>query len=145
MVDKEVDKILELMEIDNIVDKTIALIKKDCCDNYDEYYNNYYIDKYFLNKKEYMKFLIEGEITNNQREIHDLIEEYQLEANKKFMKKLVKLEGYALKYASEELKNNKEVVLEAVKQNGKLLQYASEELRNDKEVVQEAVKNLVLH
>lgn len=35
---------------------------------------------------------------------------------------------------------NKEVVLEAVKEDGYALRYASEELQNDKEVVLEAVK-----
>ena len=76
-------------EIDNIVDKTIELIAND---DY-EYDNGFYMDKYFLNKKDYMKLLINGEITNTQRKIHDLIEEYQLKENKKFMIKLIWLDG----------------------------------------------------
>ena len=39
--------------------------------------------------------------------------------------------GYALRYASEELKNNKKNVLVAVNQNGYALEYASEEIQND--------------
>ena len=54
--------------------------------------------------------------------------------------KIVKQNGFALEYASEELKNDKEIVLEVVKQNGYALKYASKELKNDKEVVLEAVK-----
>ena len=52
----------------------------------------------------------------------------------------VKSNGYALEYASEELRGDKEVVLEAVKENGRALQFASYELRADKDVVMEAVK-----
>jgi hypothetical protein len=52
----------------------------------------------------------------------------------------VKQNGWALEYASEELKRDREVVMEAVKQEGTALQYASEELRGDREVVLEAVK-----
>lgn len=54
--------------------------------------------------------------------------------------KAVKKNGWALQYASIELKNDREIVLEAVKRNGCALQYASELLRNDREVVLEAVK-----
>ena len=47
--------------------------------------------------------------------------------------------GWALKYASEELKNDKEVVLAAVAQYGYALEYASNDMKNDKEVVMAAV------
>jgi hypothetical protein len=47
--------------------------------------------------------------------------------------------GWALEYASVELKNDEEVVLAAVAQDGRALVYASAELRNDKEVVLAAV------
>jgi hypothetical protein len=47
--------------------------------------------------------------------------------------------GWALQYASAELKNDKEVVLVAVAQNGRALVHASVELKNDKEVVLAAV------
>ena len=153
-------------EIDDIVNKTLELIENDYESIELPFIDDRYgIHRYFTNKKEYMKLLINGEITNTQRKIHDLIEKYQLEANKKFMMMLVKLDynglqfaseklrndkevvreaikqnGYTIRYASEELKNDKEVVLEAVKQNGKALLYASKELRNDKEVVLEAVR-----
>lgn len=52
----------------------------------------------------------------------------------------VKRNGYALKYASVELKNDKEVVLEAVRDNGMALWFAGEEIQNCKEVVFEAVR-----
>jgi hypothetical protein len=43
--------------------------------------------------------------------------------------------GFALRYASKQLKNNKEIVKIAVAQWGLALEYASEELRNDPEIV----------
>jgi len=43
--------------------------------------------------------------------------------------------GYALRYASLELRGDKEVVLAAVAHDGYALRYASEELRGDKEAV----------
>lgn len=49
--------------------------------------------------------------------------------------------GYALKFASEELKNNRSVVFAAVNQRGTALMYASEELREDHYVVLDAVRN----
>ncbi|WP_064610347.1 DUF4116 domain-containing protein [Streptobacillus moniliformis] len=51
--------------------------------------------------------------------------------NKKEVLKAVKQDGWALEFASEELKNDKEVVMAAVKQNGDALQFASERLRNN--------------
>jgi len=41
----------------------------------------------------------------------------------------VKQNGWALKYASEELQNDREVVLAAIKRNGVGLGYASDELQ----------------
>jgi len=52
----------------------------------------------------------------------------------------VKQYGFALEYASAELKGDREIVMEAVKQNGRALQYASAELQGDREIVMEAVK-----
>ncbi|KAG2374728.1 hypothetical protein C9374_010472 [Naegleria lovaniensis] len=57
-----------------------------------------------------------------------------------FVLQQVKHDGFALEYASQELRNDREIVLEAVKQNGFALEYASQELRNDREIVLEAVK-----
>ena len=51
----------------------------------------------------------------------------------------MKNHGYALQYASGELKADKEVAFEAVKQDAQALQYASKDLKADKEVVLEAV------
>jgi hypothetical protein len=59
--------------------------------------------------------------------------------------KAVKRDGYALKFASEELRNDKEVVIAAVGykgtflRHGRALKYASEELRNDIDVVRAAL------
>jgi hypothetical protein len=50
-------------------------------------------------------------------------------------------DGFALQYASEELRGDREVVLKAVRSklapqdSTRVLQYASEELRNDSDVV----------
>lgn len=49
--------------------------------------------------------------------------------------------GYALEYASEELRGDKEVALIAMAQYGFALRFASENLRGDKEVVLVAVDN----
>jgi hypothetical protein len=55
-----------------------------------------------------------------------------LRNNKEIVLVAVKNDGWALKYASDELKNDKEVVLTAVTQNDYGLKFASENLRNDK-------------
>ena len=47
----------------------------------------------------------------------------------------VKQYGYALQFASANLKNDREVVLAAVTQNGYVREYASANLQNDREVV----------
>jgi hypothetical protein len=60
--------------------------------------------------------------------------------DKKFVLEKVKQTGWALEYASDELKKDKEVVLEAAKENGWALQFASAELLNDKDFMLEAVK-----
>ena len=52
----------------------------------------------------------------------------------------VKKEGMALIYASEKLRNNPEIILEAIKENAYALNYASEELRNNKEIVLVAIR-----
>jgi len=57
----------------------------------------------------------------------------------KLLKEL-KRDGWALQYASEDLRDDKGVVLEAVKQIGWALQYASEDLSADREFVLEVVK-----
>eukprot|EP01046_Picozoa_sp_COSAG06_P036627 COSAG06_NODE_4057_length_4617_cov_7.820496_1_plen_523_part_10 len=52
----------------------------------------------------------------------------------------VQKKGYALEYASQELRNDRGIVLAGVKQSGTALQYASEELRNDRGIVLAAVQ-----
>ena len=52
----------------------------------------------------------------------------------------VQQDGYALEYASDDLKNDKDVVMAAVQQNGFALHYASDALNNDREVVMAAVQ-----
>ena len=120
-------------EIDEVVKETIKLIKEDCK-------KNKKMKVYFLERKEYMKLLIKGEITNTQRRIHDVIEEYQLTDNKGFMQEIVRKTGEMIKFASKRLKDDKEIMLEALRQEGNLLKYASEELKGDKEIVIEAVR-----
>merc|ERR1711879_489061 len=48
--------------------------------------------------------------------------------------------GYALRYASEDMKNNKEVVLAAVQQNGEAFEYASKDMQSNKKFVLAAVQ-----
>ncbi|MBR0351026.1 MAG: DUF4116 domain-containing protein [Clostridia bacterium] len=57
------------------------------------------------------------------------------------MMTMVKKAGYALGYASEELKNNREIVIEAVKNDEAAISYASKELKNDPEIVLMAVRH----
>ena len=52
----------------------------------------------------------------------------------------LKVDGLALKTASEELQNNRSIVQQAVKENGLALQYASHELRGDKDIVLKAIR-----
>ena len=54
----------------------------------------------------------------------------------------VKQNGFALKYASEELRKDPDVVLEAMEQDARAVQFASKEFRGDKEIVLEALKLL---
>lgn len=51
------------------------------------------------------------------------------------MLEVVKNDGFALKYASNELRKDRGLVMEAVKSNGYALFYASEELQNNHELV----------
>jgi hypothetical protein len=59
--------------------------------------------------------------------------------NKIEVLKEISNDGWALEFASDELKNDKEVVLKAVWQDGIALQFASDKLKNDKEVLLVAV------
>ena len=71
----------------------------------------------------------------------------ELLADRKFMLKAVDTCGFALKYASDELKNDKEMVLFAIKSSSAtyqrdpyiVLRYASEEMKANKDVVLAAV------
>ena len=54
----------------------------------------------------------------------------------------VKNKGYALRYASEELRADKEVVFNAVKESGPADTYMSEELKNDPEFMKEVEQYL---
>ena len=47
--------------------------------------------------------------------------------------------GWALQYATEELRGDREIVMAAVTQNGWALQFATEALRGDREIVMAAV------
>jgi hypothetical protein len=59
----------------------------------------------------------------------------ELKADREIVVAAVKRDGLALGYVSEGFKDDIEIVLAAVQQNGLALQYASEELRNDRKVV----------
>lgn len=49
--------------------------------------------------------------------------------------------GYALEYATKEIRGDKDIVIVAVKSKGCALEYASKELQGDREVVMLAVKS----
>ncbi|KAF0975389.1 hypothetical protein FDP41_005383 [Naegleria fowleri] len=55
--------------------------------------------------------------------------------DKEIVLEVVKNDGFALKYASNELRKDRGLVMEAVKSNGYALFYASEELQNNHELV----------
>ena len=58
-----------------------------------------------------------------------------------FVKKVLFLNGMSLEYMPQEIQNNKELVIIALNNSaGFALKFASEELRADKEAVKEAVK-----
>ena len=60
--------------------------------------------------------------------------------NRNLMMELVKINAYALQYASDELKDDKEIVLASIKNDPSTIGAASERLQNDKELIIEAVK-----
>ena len=60
--------------------------------------------------------------------------------DRNLMMELVKINAYALQYASDELKDDKEVVLASIKNDPSTIGAASERLHNDKELIIEAVK-----
>ena len=64
-----------------------------------------------------------------------------LNKNEKIVLEAVKQNGYALKYADNELKKNEKFVLEAVKQIGKALEYADNDEIPDLEKLYEEKKN----
>lgn len=63
-----------------------------------------------------------------------------VETDRKIVLESVKNYGWALEYASEELKNDYEVVMQAIENDSTSLACASDELKNDYEVVSKAVK-----
>ena len=67
----------------------------------------------------------------------------ELRADREFVLAAVRKDGHALLYASAELHADadREIVLAAVRQNGLALRYASRKLRNDEEVVSEAARS----
>lgn len=56
----------------------------------------------------------------------------------------VKLDGWALAHASEQLQDDKEIVLEAVKNKGYAINHASERLQKDEEIIREAKQEIEL-
>lgn len=58
-----------------------------------------------------------------------------------FVKKVLSTNGMSLEYMPQEIQNNKELVIIALNNSaGFALKFASEDLRNDRDVVKEAVK-----
>ena len=65
----------------------------------------------------------------------------EMQGDKDFMLEVVKNDGRALQFASEELKADREVVKAAMKQDLRALQFASEALKVDKNFILEAVND----
>ena len=63
----------------------------------------------------------------------------ELRGDREVVMKAVSNTGHALRWAIEELRGDREVVMEAVSQDGYALRHATEELRGDREVVMKAV------
>tara|TARA_R110000868_G_scaffold140631_7_gene356448 strand:- start:422 stop:811 length:390 start_codon:yes stop_codon:yes gene_type:complete len=78
------------------------------------------------------------QLKNNRLSITEV--DKSLLENYDFMLEAVRIDGYNLMMASNELKANFKIVMEAVKQNGLALQYASFRLSYNLEIVLEAVK-----
>jgi hypothetical protein len=64
----------------------------------------------------------------------------EIRINKKIVLEAVKQHGRSIMFASKELQDDNDVVLEAVKQDDTALWWASDRLKNDKEIVLEAVR-----
>ena len=60
--------------------------------------------------------------------------------NKKFVLKILRIDGCLLRYVPYEFQNDKEIVLEAIRDNGYNLECASYEIRNDKKIVAISLK-----
>ena len=86
--------------------------------------------------KEYILKIVQEDI--------DLLEfvDKELLSDKSFMMGVIKVNGLALKYASDELKNDEYFVKLALQNSaGFALKYASKRLREDREIVIESIKN----
>lgn len=70
----------------------------------------------------------------------EYFEENLRQAPEKFILKLIKQNGRALQYISDEFKNNEEIVRIAINQNGNALKYANGKLQNKKKIVLAAVE-----
>ena len=57
-----------------------------------------------------------------------------------FLEKLVKINGYCLKYIPNKFKDDVNLALLAVKQNGLSISFAEGDLRKNKEIIIEAIK-----
>lgn len=83
-------------------------------------------------------------ILNIVQEDIDLLElvNTELLIDKSFMTSVIKVNGLALKYASDELKDDEDFVKVALQNSaGFALKYASKRLREDREIVIESIKN----
>jgi len=83
-------------------------------------------------KRVLKKVAVDGSELKNFPEFHN---------DKKVVLAAVQDVGYALEYASEELRGDREIVLAAVQNYGYALQHASEALRRDRAIVLTAVRN----
>jgi hypothetical protein len=65
----------------------------------------------------------------------------ELKSDREIILEAVKINGEALAYASNSLKSDRSFILIAVSKNGRALEFVSNHLKSDKDVVQKAIRN----
>ncbi|EFC40983.1 hypothetical protein NAEGRDRAFT_80892 [Naegleria gruberi] len=98
-----------------------------------------YIPIEFIENRETVLSIVDKD-TSVYREYLSLVPSWK--NDKEIVMKACQQGGFALTFASEELRNDRDVALSAVKQNGLMISEIPLELRNDRRIVLEAVKQI---
>lgn len=96
----------------------------------------YYVDKSLLHDKDFILKIVS---TSPDVLLYIDNENHAVFEDKEYVKKLIEVQPFSIKYVSDRLKDDKELALIAVKLKGITLKYVSDRLRNDKEVVIESL------